>query len=239
MSIQEGVKVQRFSLTLVGEARLWYESLKPIHEDWQGLQNHLRQQYSKIGNKQEQLFHACRSFHFDENIETLDSYVTHIRQVTTLLSYGEPQILEVFKNTLPTKLYWVLFSIEDLRQVVETAKRIPTKEKIDRPLAGQSSTTPFMSLKDSHNNKKVTFNIQDGLQDKIDRLTVMMSQLTTKDEGLNKQFKPKIYQGRRRGQSREFYDRHAYDQRGYQNRYRSNSGDRRIQFSGKVQYGQN
>ena len=36
---QEGVKVQRFCLTLVGKARLWYESIRPINEDWQGLQN--------------------------------------------------------------------------------------------------------------------------------------------------------------------------------------------------------
>ena len=41
------------------------------------------------------------------------------------------KILEVFKNTLPTKLYGVLFPIDDLRQVVETAKTILTKEKID------------------------------------------------------------------------------------------------------------
>ena len=53
-----------------------------------------------------------------------------------LLGYGEPQILELFKKTLPIKSYWVLFPIEDLRQVVETAKRILTKEKIDRQLAG-------------------------------------------------------------------------------------------------------
>ena len=67
-------------------------------------------------------------FHFDENTETIDSYVTHIRQVATLLGYGEKQISEVFKNTLPTKLYWVLFPIDDLRQTVETAKIILTKE---------------------------------------------------------------------------------------------------------------
>ena len=48
---------------------------------------------------------------------------------------------------LPTKLYWGLFPIEDLRQAVETAKRISTKEKIDRQLARQSSSTPFMSIK--------------------------------------------------------------------------------------------
>ena len=128
---QEGVKVQRICLTLVGEARLCYESPRPINEDWQGLINQFRQQYSKIGNMQEQLFHAWRSFHFDENVETLDSYVTFIRQVTTLLGYGEPQFLEVIENTLPTKLYWVLFPIENLKQVVENMKRILTKEKID------------------------------------------------------------------------------------------------------------
>ena len=69
---------------------------------------------------------------------------------------GKPQILEVFKNTLPIKLYWVLFPIENLRKVVETVKRILTKEKIDRQLAGHSSSTPFMSVKDRY-NKRVTF----------------------------------------------------------------------------------
>ena len=132
----EGVKVQRFCLTLLGEAKLWYQSLEPINIDWQGLQNSFWQQYIKIGNRREQLFHAWRSFNFDKNIETIDAYVAHIRQVVTFLGYGEPQILEVFKNTLPTKLYWILFPLDDLIQAVETAKRILTKEKIDRQLSG-------------------------------------------------------------------------------------------------------
>ena len=54
-----------------------------------------------------------------------------MRQVANLLGYREPQILEVFKNTLPMKLYWILFPIEDLRQAVDIAKRILTKEKLD------------------------------------------------------------------------------------------------------------
>ena len=83
-----------------------------------------------MGNTHEQLFHAWRSFTFDESTETIDSYVIRIRQVATLLGYGEPQILEVFKNTLPTKLYWILFPIEDLKQAVEMAKRILTKETL-------------------------------------------------------------------------------------------------------------
>ena len=165
-----------------------------------------RQIYSKIGNTREQLCHASRSFHFNENTETLDSCAVHIRQVATLLGYGEPQSLEIFKNTLPTRLYWVLFPIEDFRQAVETVKRILTKEKMDRQLASQSLSTPFMTIKDSYNNKRVTFDIQDGLEEKIDRLTVMMSKLTARDEETKKQFKPKIYQSKRRGQTRNFYD---------------------------------
>ena len=122
-------QIQGFSLTLLGEARLWYQSLEPINADWPELQNFLRQQYSKIGNTREQLFHAWGSFNFDENTETIDAYVTYIRQVAALLGHGEPQILEVFKNTLCTKLYCILFPIEDLRQAVETTNRILTKEK--------------------------------------------------------------------------------------------------------------
>ena len=55
---QDQERVQRFCLTLVGEVRLWYESLRPINADWEGLQYMFRQQYSQIGNTREQLFHA-------------------------------------------------------------------------------------------------------------------------------------------------------------------------------------
>ena len=53
----DNVKVQGFCLTLIGEARLWYELLRPINAEWDNLQNMFRQQYSKIGNTREQLFH--------------------------------------------------------------------------------------------------------------------------------------------------------------------------------------
>ena len=81
------------------------------------------------------------------------------------------------------------------------------KEKIDRQLAGQSSSTPFMSIKDSY-NKKVTFATQTGLEEKMDKLTVLMGKLATRDNGTNRQFKPQIYQSKRRGHSRNFYDTH-------------------------------
>ena len=212
----EDIKVQRFCLTLFGEARLWYHSLEPLGETtWTQLQNLFRQRYLKLGNTHKQLFHAWRSFTFDENAETIDSYVLRIRQVANLLGYGEPQILEVFKNTLPTKLYWILFPKEDLRQAVDTAKRILTKEKLDKQLTGQTSTSPFMSVREG-TDRKVSFNTRDKLGDKIDKLTVIMSKLAAKDSHERKPFKPQIYKCR--GQNR------SYGQGEYQ--ARSDNGNR-------------
>ena len=62
----EEEKVRHFRVTLIGEARLWYESLALLDNDWPALQNKFRWQYSKIGNTPEQLFHAWRTFEFDE-----------------------------------------------------------------------------------------------------------------------------------------------------------------------------
>ena len=54
------------------------------------------------------------------------------------------------------------FFIDDLGLAVDVAKRILTKEKIDRQLVGQSTLTPFMKVGDGYYNKQaVTFNTQD------------------------------------------------------------------------------
>ena len=45
------------------------------------------------------------------------------------------------------------------------------KEKSDRQLAGESSSTPFMSMWEEH-NMRVTFDMMDSLEQKIDKLTV-------------------------------------------------------------------
>ena len=151
------VKVQKFCLTLLGEARLWYQSLEPLGDiTWPKLQNLFRQRYSILGNTCKQLFHAWRSFTFDENTETIDSYVIRIGQVASLLGYGEPQILEIFNNTSPTKLYWILFPIEDLRQAVDTPKRILTKEKLDKQLTGQTSASNIFQCQRWDRKKSIT-----------------------------------------------------------------------------------
>ena len=82
--------------------------------------------------------------------------------------------------------------------------------------------------------KVVSFNTQDRLDDKLNKITSMMSKLTVQGSSLNRPFKPKIYQGKRRGQARNYYNQDRY-----QGRYRSNSGNRRIAYRGRAQYEQN
>ena len=70
-----------------------------------------------------------------------------------------------------------------------------------------------MNIKDAYNSKKLTFDMQDRLDNKIDKLTSMMNKLTAQGNNQNKQFKPKIYQGKWRGQSRNYYDQGNYQNR--------------------------
>ena len=89
-----------------------------------------------------------------------------------------------------------------------------TKEKLDKQLTGQTSTSPFLSVRGG-TERRVSFNTKDELGDKIDKLTVMMSKLAAKDSHERKLFKLQIYKSR--GQDR------SYGQEGYQNRSDSRS----------------
>ena len=106
-----------------------------------------------------------------------------------------------------------------MRQAVETAQRILTKEKLDKQLTGQTSTSPFMNIRDGTEGK-VSFSARDELGDKTDKLTLMMSRLAAKDSNEKRPFKPQIYKSQNR----------SYNQRGYQNRSRRSDSRNRGQY---------
>ena len=171
--------------------------------DWNALQTCFRQQYSKFGISREQYFHMWRSFHYDENEDTIDSYILKVKQVASLLTYGEPEILELFKNTLPSKLYWILFPINNLREAVDTAKRMMNKEKLEKQLTGQTSNiSPFMKLgDDTHSGQQRMLKPQD-----LEAISSMMYNVSLQQSNTGKPFEPQVYQRRGRGQ-RQGYDR--------------------------------
>ena len=193
------------------------------------MQECFRQQYSKFGNTREQYFHVWRSFHYDENTDTIDSYVSKIKQVAALLNYGESQILELFKNTLPSKLYWILFPINNLCKAMDAAKRVLTKEKLDKQLSGQTAnSTPFMKMGDTgHPGKKMSIKAQDSIEERLEYLTSMMYKMSIQQEEDKKPFKPQVYPKRGRGQRKQNFG----------NRDRSRNNDRQRQNFRQTQNG--
>ena len=104
--------------------------------------------------------------------------------MATLLNYGQPQILDLFKNTLPSRLYYMVYNINNIRQAVETAKCMLTKEQIDECKSGQAASSPSMKVNQQNSKKKgVTFNAMETIQkqvDSIDKLTSLMNELSSK-----------------------------------------------------------
>ena len=217
-------KVRRFCLTLTGEARLWYETIRNVTLEWPVMQEHFRQQYSKFGNTREQYFHVWRSFKFDEATDTIDGYIHKVKQVTALLDYGDLQIWELFKNTLPSRLCYLLYHIDNLNTMIETAKQILTKEKIDKQKTGQLSTMPLM--KASQDRSKIsekgvslgTLEAEETIDrhsSSIDKLTSLVNKLDMKLDRQEAQYIAAVYQNRGRG--------HAQRQNNYEYRNRSYS----------------
>ena len=137
----------------------------------------------------------------------IDGYIQKVKQMAALLDYGEPQILELFKNTLSSRLYCMLYQIDDLRVAVETAKRLLTKEQMDKK-AGQSSASPFMQVNQSSSKgkdkmeKKVSFSaveVMERTKDSTERLASLMDKMDTKLDRREDQYRPRVYQGRSRG----------------------------------------
>ena len=152
--------------------------------------------------------------------------------MAALLDYGDPQILELFKNTLPSRLYYILYQINDLRVAVEMAKMILTKGQIDKK-AGQSSASPFMQVNQSSSKnkdkmeKKVSFSVVEAMErttDSIERLTSLMDRMDTNLDRREDQYRPKVYQGRSRGcgyRKNNYGSRNrSYSRDWYQNNYR-------------------
>ena len=171
------------------------------------LKEHFRQEYSKFVNTREQYFHVWRSFQFDEATDTIDGYIHKVKQVSALLDYGEPQILELFKNTLPSRLYYLLYQIDYLNAAIETAKRILTKEKMDKQKTVQSSATPYMKAsqdKSKKSEKGISFGALetketiDRHSTTIDKLTLLINELNMKLERQEAQYRHAVYQNRGR-----------------------------------------
>ena len=92
--------------------------------------------------------------------------------------------MRLFKNTLPNKLYWILFPINNLREAVDTAKRVLNKEKLYKQ---------HISI---HENERC----QKMMKPKdLEAVTSMMYNMSLQRGKTKRPFKPQVYQRRGRG----------------------------------------
>ena len=87
-------------------------------------------------------------------------------------------------------------------------------------MSGQSSTTPFMKVSYGHKSSfkdssktLVSFDALETVErnsDSIDNLTSLVSKMNMKMNKHEAQYKPQVYQGRRRGQNRHEYRQNNY-----------------------------
>ena len=110
-----------------------------------------------------------------------------------------------------------MINVNNPRDAIDLAKRVLTKEKLDRQLTGQSST-PFMRMTSNDNysmqtnNKRgVTFDVMETLERNsncIDKLTSLVSDMKMTIDRKPSPYKPRIYQGRSRNQNRNQQNLH-------------------------------
>ena len=106
-----------------------------------------------------------------------------------------------------------LINVNNLRDAIDLAKRVLTKEKLDRQQTGQSPT-PFMGMTSNDkyttqtNNKRgVTFDVMETLERNsncIDKLTLLVSNMKMTIDRKQFPYKTRIYQGRSKNQSRNW-----------------------------------
>ena len=99
----------------------------------------------------------------------MNTYINRVKQAAGLLNCGQPHILELFKNMLPSRLYYMLYQINDLRNTVETAKMVLTKEKLDKQKTGETSVSPFMKASKENTKKNSEKGVSFDALETIDR----------------------------------------------------------------------
>ena len=112
---------------------------------------------------------------------------------------------------------------------MDAAKRVLTKEKLDKQLSGQTAnSTPFMKMEDTvHPGKKMSVKPQDSIEERLENLPLMMYKMSIQQEEGKKPFKPQVYPKRGKGQRRQNFG----------NRDKSRNNDRQSQNFRQTQNG--
>ena len=69
-----------------------------------------KKKYSKVGHTRTELYFRWRVMKWDDTGESIESYVQKIRHLANILGYGEPQVLELLKHSIPSRYFLAIDS---------------------------------------------------------------------------------------------------------------------------------
>ena len=166
-------KPANFKHTLDHLAREWYDSLTfPIA--WNDLQQWLSRYFSTQGRSIKHLHDKWRNFFFTPSQDDIEAYIRDVKEAAHQLNDNDETILHLIKVTIPSEIYSTLYNQHDLNMVITMVKDIYAKkpEAANPPAATGGATAPFTLIKAPNGtNKRVHFQGDESLSDRIDRLT--------------------------------------------------------------------
>ena len=194
-------KPANFKHTLDHLAREWYDSLTfPIA--WNDLQQWFTRYFTTQGRSIKHLHDKWRNFSFTPGQDDIEAYIRDVKEAAHQLNYNDEVILHLIKATMPSEIYGTLYNQHNLNMVITMVKDIYAKkpEAANPPAATGGATAPFTLIKASNGiNKRVHFQGNESLSDRIDRLTDILYRMDNDGKPNKKPYKLYITNPRRRG----------------------------------------
>ena len=109
------------------------------------------------------------------------------------MNYNDDAVLHLIKATMPSEIYGTLYNQDDLNVVITMVKDIYAKkpETANPPTVAGGATTPFTLIKaPSGTSKRVHFQGNEPLSDRIDRLADTLYQMGMNGKPNRKPYKP-------------------------------------------------
>ena len=194
-------KPVNFKHTLDHLAQEWYDSLV-MPMAWNELQQQFSRYFSTQGRSIKHLHDKWRNFSFTSGQDDIEAYIRDIKEAAHQLNYNDDAVLHLIKATMPAKIYGTLYNQDNLNIVITMVKDIYAKkpEPPNPPGATGGPSAPFTLIKAPNGgSKRVHFQADESLSDRIDRLTDTLYRMDMDGKSVRKPYKPYITSPRRRG----------------------------------------
>ena len=166
---------------------------------WNDLQQQFSRYFSTQGRSIKHLHDKWRNFSFTPGQDDIEAYIRDIKEAAHQLNYNDEAVLHLIKATMPAEIYSTLYNQDDLNVVIMMVKDIYAKkpEPANPPGATGGSSAPFTLIKAPNGgSKRVHFQADESLSDRIDRLADTLYRM---DIDIKSVRKPYITSPRRRG----------------------------------------